>query len=55
MGTLDGRVVLFGGATSVNADGPVLADTWTWDGAAWTQLDVVGPPARQSASMAAGP
>lgn len=41
--------VLFGGAA-----GEVWpADTWTWDGATWTKLDVVGPSARDNAMMAA--
>lgn len=43
--------VLFGG----NPDATELApfgDTWTWDGAAWTELEVEGPPARVGHAMA---
>jgi len=28
-----------------------LADTWTWDGAAWTKQSVAGPSARRGAAM----
>jgi N-acetylneuraminic acid mutarotase len=40
--------VLFGGAGRDS----VLSDTWRWDGAGWTQLQVTGPPARFAAVMA---
>ncbi|HEY1957440.1 MAG TPA: kelch repeat-containing protein [Polyangiaceae bacterium] len=43
-GTQTHAAVLFGGYD--------LADTWTWDGAAWTQRDVTGPSARDNAMMA---
>ncbi len=43
-GTPTSAAVLFGGYD--------LADTWTWDGAAWTQRDVTGPVARDNAMMA---
>jgi hypothetical protein len=43
------RAILFGGA----GEEALLADTWTCDGAAWTQLHVTGPSARQGAVMAA--
>src|SRR5262249_55648505 len=45
-------VVLFGGDHQL----PIrqgLADTWTWDGSAWTkQTPATSPPARSFASMA---
>ncbi|MDQ1364901.1 MAG: large repetitive protein [Acidimicrobiaceae bacterium] len=45
----DGTTVLFGG----RAGSQVLADTWTWDGSAWTaRHPVTSPPALESASMA---
>ncbi|HEY5146519.1 MAG TPA: kelch repeat-containing protein [Polyangiaceae bacterium] len=43
-----GPVVLFGGF----ADATMQSDTWEWDGAAWTQRDVVGPSARYDHAMA---
>jgi hypothetical protein len=33
-------LVLFGGGVDPM---PSYSDTWTWDGAAWTQLDASGP------------
>src|ERR1700687_4455717 len=44
-------VLLFGGATSHTApDGTnpstSLGDTWLWNGKAWRELNVQGPPAR---------
>jgi N-acetylneuraminic acid mutarotase len=50
----DGRLVLFGGqAVAAGApSGTIFADTWTFDGTAWTKLDVSGPPARLRAMMA---
>jgi hypothetical protein len=54
-----GDVVLFGGFSSSDS---ALSDTWTWDGATWTQVDDSGqvgcttcsgsPPPRYGASMA---
>jgi hypothetical protein len=41
-------VILFGGAS---ASAPALGDTWAWDGAAWTQQPVAGPPARRGHAM----
>ena len=41
------RTVLFGGR---NADGD-LADTWEWDGAAWSQIAAVGPSARHDHTL----
>ena len=40
-----GQVVLFGGS---NGPAPYMADTWTWDGANWTQQSPPNsPPARE--------
>jgi hypothetical protein len=45
----DGKVVLFGGATST----VVVSDTWVWNGTDWKQEHPVhSPPARYSAAMA---
>ncbi|MBK8977443.1 MAG: hypothetical protein IPM29_16145 [Planctomycetes bacterium] len=43
---VNGKVLLFGG---LDAGGAHLADTWTWDGSAWTQLSPAGalPPVRR--------
>jgi hypothetical protein len=46
--TLSGSMVLFGGTAS----GALQGDTWTWNGAAWSQPSVSAPPARAHASMA---
>ena len=44
-----GQVILFGG----QGNGAVLADTWAWDGAKWTQLfPTTSPPPRYGAAMA---
>jgi N-acetylneuraminic acid mutarotase len=52
--TLGNVVVLFGGLGTGRAGGPAdLGDTWTWDGTSWTELEVSGPPARDSAAVAA--
>ena len=41
------RAVLFGGR-----DGPIfLADTWTWNGVAWTREIATGPSARSAPAM----
>jgi N-acetylneuraminic acid mutarotase len=49
MATLGGKVVLFGGEQDAN---DILDDTWTWDGAAWTEATVANPPpARFHAGM----
>ena len=37
------RTLLFGGG----GDGVVSADTWAWDGNAWTQVEDVGPSPRE--------
>jgi hypothetical protein len=52
--TLDGRVVLFGGNAAMGAYyGQSLSDTWTWDGAGWTEKMIAGPSPRAFAAMAA--
>ncbi|HEY1690805.1 MAG TPA: hypothetical protein VGG39_01505 [Polyangiaceae bacterium] len=48
MATLGDTVVLFGGITSKGAND----ETWTWNGATWTKLDVPGPSARGKPAMA---
>jgi hypothetical protein len=49
-----GRVVLFGGDPA--SGGTSLADTWTWDGTAWTQQHpALSPPGRDTAVMATEP
>jgi Galactose oxidase, central domain len=45
----DSAAVLFGGQTSAYSQ---LDDTWTWDGASWTQENVPGPSARSFAQAA---
>jgi N-acetylneuraminic acid mutarotase len=52
MATLNGTVVMFGGYDPDNFNDYFLADTWTWDGAAWTQQFAPGPGARYGAAMA---
>jgi Divergent InlB B-repeat domain/Galactose oxidase, central domain/Kelch motif len=49
------QVVLFGGNTSldINSKSTLLADTWVWNGAAWTQkTPAVSPSVRSQATMA---
>ena len=47
------RVVLFGGSGfGGSGSSGLLNDTWGWDGAAWTQLADMGPPARRNHAMA---
>ena len=41
----DGQVVLFGGVSGVGSEYRLLNDTWTWDGARWTQQQPSTPPA----------
>jgi hypothetical protein len=51
-----GNLVLFGGSTSSSGTSGLLADTWIWNGTAWTMLDPpTSPPARADASMAFDP
>jgi hypothetical protein len=53
MAQVNGTLVLFGGKRgSEPSQMTALADTWTWDGTAWTEQHVAGPPARYMASMA---
>jgi N-acetylneuraminic acid mutarotase len=47
MATLNDVIVLFGGIDEV-----LLGDTWTWDGATWTQQSLSGPSPRSNAAMA---
>ena len=47
-----GVTVLFGGCNCFEDHREVRADTWEWDGVAWTERIVTGPPARYSYSMA---
>jgi hypothetical protein len=48
-----GGVLLVGGLVGGEGrDNPPLADTWLWDGAAWQQLPVEGPPARSFHTLA---
>jgi len=55
VGTLGGRVVLFGGDDSTSAvgnDSHLLGDTWRWDGTDWTQpCSVTSAPPRQGGAM----
>ncbi len=37
-------VVMFGGATDATGNSAAFADTWTWDGQAWTQLTIASSP-----------
>ena len=43
------RVLIFGGLSAPPASA-ALADTWAWDGAAWTEVAHFGPPAAEAAS-----
>jgi hypothetical protein len=54
MTPVNGALVLFGGERGhgESPGGKALSDTWTWDGASWTEQHVVGPPARSGAVMA---
>jgi formylglycine-generating enzyme required for sulfatase activity len=47
--TLCGRAVLHGGADYAYANN--LGDSWSWDGAAWTQMTGSSPAPRHGASM----
>ena len=54
MATLNGSVVLFGGnCFGGSSDDGYADDTWVFDGATWTLMLTSGPPARDSAAMAA--
>lgn len=43
--------VLFGGQNAFAFGTGLLGDTWEWDGAAWTQVQAPGPPARSFVKM----
>ena len=49
------KVVLFGGNRVLFGNNPednrYLDDTWEWDGKRWTQINVLGPPARAEAVL----
>jgi len=53
MAPVGGELLLFGGydQEGTNPSGS-FADTWTWNGSAWTQVAVTGPSARFSSVMA---
>ena len=48
--TLNGGVMLFGGATANTSTATFYADTWSWDGTDWTRLLAAGTPAARHAS-----
>lgn len=50
-----GNRVLFGDATAGDAAQHLLGDTWTWDGARWTEVRGPHPPARAEAAAAWDP
>ena len=45
------RIVLFGGAQPSGSGQAYLADTWEWDGTAWTQIEDTGPAPRSGMAM----
>jgi hypothetical protein len=47
-----GRTVLFGGQSVLAPDAPSLADTWEWDGVAWSHIEVSPPGPRDHIAMA---
>ncbi|MGA3149115.1 MAG: kelch repeat-containing protein [Acidimicrobiales bacterium] len=51
-----GQMVLFGGTEAASTDDYALGDTWTYNGATWTQVSpATSPPSRFGASMAYDP
>ncbi|HUQ79532.1 MAG TPA: kelch repeat-containing protein [Gemmatimonadaceae bacterium] len=50
-----GRTVLFGGTSKLAPDAPSWADTWEWDGAAWTKTTATGPSPRDHVAMGYDP
>jgi len=46
-----GRSVLFGGTAVLAPNAPSFGDTWEWDGARWTQVNVSGPSGRDHIAM----
>ena len=54
MAALGNKIVLFGGIGADSGGHDTWENnTWAWDGNAWTQVAVTGPPTRQYAGMAA--
>lgn len=50
------QTVLFGGSASTDGTGTPLADTWTWNGAAWSPAaPAASPPPRAGAALAGDP
>lgn len=41
-----------GSSPSPSSSATLFADTWTFDGKTWSQVNTPGPPARASAAMA---
>jgi hypothetical protein len=52
--TLNGGIVLYGGATSNSSSAIFYSDTWRWSGGTWTRLLELGPPTA-CRSFAIGP
>jgi N-acetylneuraminic acid mutarotase len=56
MVTMGSKAILYGGISNpvneTSFSGNAYSDTWEWDGAAWTQRQVISPPARFSAAAA---
>jgi N-acetylneuraminic acid mutarotase len=52
MAPLGTDLVLFVASDNSNTNPTPSADTWTWDGAAWTSLAAIGPRPRAHAVMA---
>jgi hypothetical protein len=47
----NGRVLLFGGQSVVNAVASSQGDTWEWDGSTWTRVATTGPSPRAGHTM----
>ena len=47
--TVRGQILLFGG----NANGPLLNDTWAWNGSAWVPVATSNPPPARYLDMTA--
>lgn len=47
-----GVIVMYGGQIGTGPSAIYPNDTWTWDGAVWTQLNTPGPPPRWVHAMA---
>src|SRR5262245_28155763 len=50
--TLGGNLILFGGFMENSAAGGSLSDTWSWNGARWSQVSGAAPSGRGGHSMA---